>query len=293
MRQPAHQTGQRILNWRERAATLRTVPLHDILQRCGARLDPSDPHKWHTNHGVLTVTGTKFINWHTGCGGGGAIDLVMHLQGIGFGLALEWLQHHFGTAEIAVALDLPPKPRLLTLPPPHPENLEHVRRYLIQNRRLPPALLDSVIQAGDLYADNRGNAVFVARNQLGSPIGAELRGTSPGSWRGMAPGSRKDLGVFAVPRQPSLAATALCESAIDALSCHALHPQYRCLSTAGARPNPAWLADLLLSAHPLYCGFDLDPVGEAMASSMLSLYPSIQRLRPSRKDWNDVLRCSL
>ena len=85
-------------------------------------------------------------------------------------------------------------------------------------------------------------------------------------------------------------ATVLCESAIDAISCHALHPRYRCLSTAGARPNPGWLADLVGQAPHLYCGFDRDDTGEAMAQSMITLYPSIQRLRPSRKDWNDVLR---
>ncbi len=40
----------------------------------------------------------------------------------------------------------------------------------------------------------------------------------------------------------------------------------------------------------LYCGFDLDPPGEAMAQAMIALHPSIQRLRPSAKDWNEVLR---
>jgi|PlaIllAssembly_1097288.scaffolds.fasta_scaffold741555_1 hypothetical protein len=82
----------------------------------------------------------------------------------------------------------------------------------------------------------------------------------------------------------------LCESAIDALSCHALHPEARCLSTAGARPEPAWLADLLAQDGTLYCGFDLDATGEAMAQVMIARHPAIQRLRPSRKDWNDVLR---
>ena len=41
----------------------------------------------------------------------------------------------------------------------------------------------------------------------------------------------KDQGFFAVPAT-SLVATVLCESAIDAISCHALHPESRCLSNA-------------------------------------------------------------
>ena len=62
---------------------------------------------------------------------------------------------------------------------------------------------------------------------------------------------------------------------------------------AGARPDRAWLADLLAQGRTLYCGFDLDETGEAMAQAMIALHPSIQRLRPARKDWNDVLRSAL
>jgi hypothetical protein len=237
---------------------------------------------------VLSVTGAKFMNWHRGRGGGGAIDLVMHLNGLGFGQALEWLERHFAAVP---ALPVNPRPQPpLRLPPAVPEHLAQVRRYLIVQRRLPAALLDPLIKTDTLYADARANAVFLLRGRDEQPVGAELRGTGAVPWRGMAPGSRKDLGCFAVPATP-LQACVLCESAIDALSCHALHPTYRCLSTAGARPDPAWLAGLRQHGRTLYCGFDRDDTGEAMAQAMIALHPSIQRLRPSRKDWNDVL-CS-
>jgi hypothetical protein len=274
---------------------MRAVPLIAVLRCSNAQPDRFDPHKWHTAQGVLSVTGTQFINWHLGRGGGGAIDLVMHLHGLGFGQALEWLERHF--ASVAVRpVSAPPRPPL-RLPPPAPEHLVQVRRYLIEQRRLPAALLDPLLDAGTLYADARANAVFLLRGCDHQPIGAELRGTGPVAWRSMAPGSRKDLGCFALPacRQArpatNLEASVLCESAIDAISCHALHPTYRCLSTAGARPDPAWLPHLLAQSHPLFCGFDCDDTGEAMAQAMIALHPSIQRLRPSRKDWNDVL-CS-
>ena len=276
------------MNWRERAQRLRTVPLVSVLQLSGAQADRCDPRKWHTGRGVLSVTGTQFMNWNCGRGGGGAIDLVMHLHQLGFGQALEWLESHFGTAPI-VAASPPPRPAL-SLPPPCPEHLAAVRRYLLQERRLPAALLEPLVGSGSLYADARANAVFVLRGKLQEPVGAELRGTTAVAWRGMASGSRKDRGLFAIPAVSLLAATVLCESAIDAISCHALYPQYRCLSTAGARPNPAWLPDLLGQARQFYCGFDHDDTGEAMARSMMTLYPAVQRLRPSRKDWNDVLR---
>ena len=105
----------------------------------------------------------------------------------------------------------------------------------------------------------------------------------------MAPGSRKDLGFFSVPPLPR-PNVILCESAIDALSCHLLHPDYRCISTAGARPNPAWLPDLLQQGCHLWCGFDLDATGQAMAQAMIAFHPSILLLPPPLHDWNDVLR---
>lgn len=276
------------MSWRQRAQQLRRVPLVAVLRLSDAHLDRYDPHKWHTCRGVLSVTGAKFMNWNCGQGGGGAIDLVMHLHRLGFGQALEWLENHFGTTVIA-ALSPPPQPSL-SLPPPCPEHLEVVRSYLLHERHLPALLLEPLIGSGSLYADARANAVFVLRGKRNEPVGAELRGTTAVAWRGMAPGSRKDQGCFAIPAAAVLTTTVLCESAIDAISCHALHPQYRCLSTAGARPNPAWLADLLGHAGQLYCGFDSDDTGQAMAQSMMRLYPAIQRLRPSRKDWNEVLR---
>jgi len=276
------------MTWRQRAQRMRAVPLTAVLRGSGAVPDRADPHKWHTSQGVLSVTGAKFMNWHLGRGGGGAIDLVMHLHGLGFGQALEWLEAHFASLP---ALPVNPRPQPpLRLPPSAPEHLAHVRRYLIVQRRLPAALLNPLIKAGTLYADARANAVFLLRGRDDQPVGAELRGAAALPWRGMAPGSRKDLGCFAIPATPQ-EVNILCESAIDALSAHALHPDHRCLSTAGARPDPAWLADLLAQGRTIYCGFDLDDSGEAMAQAMIALHPSIQRLRPTRKDWNDVL-CS-
>ena len=274
------------MNWRERAQRLRAVPLAEVLRLSGAQPDPDDPHKWHTSQGMLSVSGAKFMNWHRGQGGGGAIDLVMHLHGLGFGQALEWLEPHGVAATV-----LPPTPSRppLTLPPPVPQNLDRVRRYLSEERHLPLGLLEPLLQSASLYADTKANAVFLLRDQQCQPVGAELRGTTAAAWRGMAPGSRKDLGFFALPLE-SQEACVLCESAIDAISCHALHPHYRCVSTAGARPDPAWLNQLLAQPQPVYCGFDLDATGEAMAQSMITLHPIIQRLRPARKDWNDVLR---
>jgi hypothetical protein len=274
---------------RDLADQVRTVPLESVLRLSGAQPDRYDRHKWHTSQGgVLSVTGAKFMDWARGQGGGGAIDLAMHLHRLGFGQAVQWLSQSFPGISGPVC---PPRasPVALALPPPDPSKLWRVRRYLLTERALPPALIEPLIQSGALYADRRANAVFLLLGKEKEPVGAELRGTTARPWRGMAPGSQKDLGFFAIPPDP-LSAVILAESAIDALSCFALHPQHRCISTAGARANPHWLAPLLAQGQAVSCGFDADLVGENMAQAMIALHPTIQRLRPPQHDWNDVLK---
>ena len=273
---------------RELAQHLRAIPLERVLPLCGAQPDRYDQRKWHTAAGVLSVTGPKFMNWTLGAGGGGAIDLVIHLQRLDFKAALDWLAGHFPTV-------LPPQPPTnlptggLRLPPPVAGHLARVKDYLIGQRGLATEVLEPLIASGTLYADARANAVFLLRDEDNHPVGAELRGTGGCAWRGLAPGSQKDLGFFSIPAQP-LPVVILCESAIDAMSCFALHPGHRCLSTAGARPDPPWLQRLLDQGRQIYCGFDADPTGDAMARALISLHPAVRRLRPSHHDWNDVLR---
>jgi hypothetical protein len=276
------------VNWRERAEHLRALPLATVLTALEARRDPHDPAKWHTARGVLSVNGPKFINWNLDWGGGGAIDLIMHIRQVGFGQAVQWLEQRFGSGA-SFPPQATPRTRSLALPPPVADNWPRVRHYLVAERKLPATLLQPLVQSGVLYADARANAVFLLLDAGATALGAELRGTTALAWRGMAPGSRKDRGFFSVAPSTSCAIV-LCESAIDALSCHALHPDYRCLSTSGARPDPAWLPALIAQGLPIYCGFDADPTGDAMAQRMHAFHPSILRLRPLAKDWNDLLR---
>jgi hypothetical protein len=140
-----------------------------------------------------------------------------------------------------------------------------------------------------LYADAHANAVFLLRGENHQPVGAELRGTGPARWHGLAPGSRRDLGYFAVwPVSPTT--MVLCESAIDAISCSLLHPDCCAISTSGAHADPRWLLVPLQQGLPIYCGYDADPVGDQQAQLMMVLHPEVRRLRPNRHDWNDVLK---
>ena len=82
----------------------------------------------------------------------------------------------------------------------------------------------------------------------------------------------------------------LCESAIDAASCTVFYPEYTAISTSGATVDPAWLQNFIINGCKIYCGFDADKTGDAMANKMIKRYPSIKRFRPSCHDWNEILQ---
>ncbi len=284
------------------ADAVRTVPLQDVLLLRGAKRDRRDRRKWHTEQGPLSVTETKFINWQRSQGGGGAIDLVMHLAGVDFRTAVAWLQRHLAAGHLVVgnpAVDAcekgasaPEGPRRLRLPAPDDRMLGRVREYLTGRRGLAASLIEPLVRSGKLYADRRGNAVFLmVAGRAQRPVGAELRGTGPQVWRGMAPGTRKDLGYFWIG-DPGAREIVLCESAIDAISCCQMHPHRIGISTSGVRADPPWLPALLARHYQLYCGFDADGPGDAAAARMIALHPAIQRLRPPAHDWNDALAAS-
>ena len=329
-------------DFRRQADAVRAIPLEVVLTSWGAKRDRCDRSRWQTPRGPLSVSGTKFFNWHASRGGGGAIDLAMHLGAWDARQAIEWLRqnlsHHVASvsptlganptiapstaAESVSRLDLPsgsapsshrnespdhqpigpptrrgPSPGL-QLPAASQTQLPKVRRYLSHQRGLSTAILTSLIDQGKLYADARGNAVFVMMaGRPNRPIGAELRGTGQRVWRGLAPGSSKNAGYFWIG-DPSTQRIVLCESAIDAISCHQFHAECQaaplgrpclCISTAGVRPDAPWLSPLLARGYHIYCGFDADEPGDTASHLMLTRHRSIQRLRPPRHDWNDVL----
>ena len=323
-------------DFRRQADLVRAIPLEVVLTSSGAVRDRQDKSRWHTPRGPLSVTGTKFFNWHACHGGGGAIDLVMHLGGGDARQAIEWLWRHLGhhvagASPVAhSAADAAPpsssgatsrsassscrrghlagendddptrscRHQQLRLPAVSLANLQRVRRYLTEQRGLSATILASLIDDGKLYADAHGNAVFLmVAGKPNRPIGAELRGTGPRIWRGLAPGTRKNAGYFWVGN-PGSKQIVLCESAIDAISCFQLQTQLYapplrgkclCVSTAGVRPDAPWLEPLLARGYDIYCGFDTDKPGETASRQIITHHPSIQRLRPAQHDWNEAL----
>jgi hypothetical protein len=116
---------------RDRLHQLRAIPLESVLLATGAQRDNCDKAKWHTVSGAISVSGMKFMNWNQGRGGGGAIDLAMHLNNLDFKAAVDWLRRRFPARDHSVSRMAA---RSLILPPPDRGKLHTVKQYLASQR---------------------------------------------------------------------------------------------------------------------------------------------------------------
>ena len=283
-----------IAHYRETAVQLRQIPLESVLERFGAIPDPKDKQNWRTQCGRITVTGEKFFNHDLATGGGGAIDLVMHLESTDYKAAVKLLATEFGTgavlsqmaatakAEIIAAVAAPKVP--FSPPPPAPEHWPTVRQYLTDVRKISERLIDGLKAQGQIYADQYKNCVFVLRGSKG----VELRGTGEMPYHGI----RGQKNGFLVKKGNSdLKNVAFVESSIDALSLYELGQfEGRIIATGGnAAAFAASAADeYRAKGYQIYSAFDQATAGEAQS---LALGQAV-RLRPVLKDWNADLVAS-
>ena len=263
-----------------RSDRLRGLNLERVAEHFGYQRDPSDRSRWRGQGSVISLTGTKFYDHLQGRGGGGAIDLAMHVAGCPFLVALDLLEQ------------IAPEPAE-RLAPGEPSSWQQVYRYLTEQRGLAPRLVDHCHRNRLIESDQRANAVFVTRDADGTPLGAELCGTQPGRpFKGMARGSRKAQGGFWIARQKP-GPTLLTESAIDALSAFSIAKLRHIaviISTAGVAVRlPPWITHR--NPETILCGYDTDSIGEAAAQHLMEQHPGIRRLCPAEghKDWNEQL----
>lgn len=280
----------------------REIPLESVLEKFGANRDPQDPNRnWKTHAGRITVTEGKFFNHDQQQGGGGAIDLAMHLGGFKFKEAVAWLGGNIGRDETVHQyqaeagkhatriLDTTPPPKL-EVPSPDAGKFARMKNYLTGKRAIPEAIVDNAIEKGRLWADKYANAVFSLRDLEGKQIGAELRGTFDKPFHGV----RGEKGLFFTGTSQSKTAVFV-ESGIDALSYQAMHPNALVIGTAGSGRDMLTAAARALDekGYKIIAGFDADKAGEAQTKTLREAIPTatIDRQRPTQgKDWNDELK---
>jgi hypothetical protein len=176
-------------------------------------------------------------------------------------------------------------------------------RYLEQERNIPAGVLADPIFAGRIYTDRYNNAVFPHYDRDGL-CGFELRNTS---FKGFARGARK--GLWYSVSTPEDSALVIAESAIEALSYHALHaPEaVRYFSIAG-ETNPAQRLLITAACAKLLPGATLiiatnnDDGGRHLATQLRGLALAAGREdlaildhapEGEGADWNDVLQAQL
>jgi predicted RNA methylase len=295
---------------KELADQVRDTDLEVVAENLGLERDRHDKHKWRDAAHIISISNGKFMDWLADRGGGGAIDLVMHIQGVEFRQAVEWLSGANLTQIPRQAQTHPPQspePHSLEMPTPNEHRWTAVRQYLIETRKLPAVLIDRLHERGHIYADDYQNAVFV-RHELegdrwirGEVTGASLRGTwgEHNTYHAMAPGSMRDRGWFWLGAgRGEIKRVLLTESPIDTLSLAKLDPHRQqtegvsiYLSTDGSGSVPiAALQGVIERGGEVAIAFDTDAAGEMMSWRIAQELPGVHRLTPAYgKDWNERL----
>jgi hypothetical protein len=297
-------------NLKELADQVRDTDLAIVAANLGLSPDDrQDAHKWRDEGHIISISGSKFMDWAADRGGGGAIDLVMHVQQTDFQNAVQWLS---GRSLMPVpstqSLEVQ-EVRSLEMPVPNEQRWLAVREYLIVTRKLSDRLIDSLHERGLIYADNLQNTVFVryatTNQERGwqriEANGASLRGTwgENNSFHGLAPGSSREDGWFWIGLgKGAIQRVLLTESPIDALSLVMLDKPSRpkdgvtiYLSTDGAGAIPAEaLRQVMAQGGKVAIAFDADRAGELMSWRVVQELSGARRITPAYgKDWNERL----
>ncbi len=307
----AKEQAQQALLWQRKyqdlANKVRDIPLEQVAYELGLEPDPLDKHKWqHKNH-IINITGSKFYDWQHLKGGGGAIDLVMHVNGCDFKQAVAWLNDRLGESVTLEAVTYKTReiiqteqPHPFISPTPNADKWQPVKTYLTRERRLPSSLVDSLHQQGLVYADDKQNAVFIRCDLEQQTIsGASLRGTAgaDNTFKGLALGSKRSNGWFHFQKGGQLSdpitRAVLVESPIDAMSFAVLDRtdsrKTIYLSTDGAGQVPLEFLRTLPTSS-VVVAYDNDTSGKSMAQRVMEQLPNCVRKLPKATDWNEELK---
>ncbi|MDO9142182.1 MAG: DUF3991 and TOPRIM domain-containing protein [Methylobacter sp.] len=269
---------------------LRVLDLAAVCSLLNLERDEKDPKQFKTDGFRISVTGLKWFDHSAGKGGGGAIDLVMHVKHLSFMAAANYLSSAGGELPTASTKAATAKTTAAATKPPTPNknNLPRILAYLTEQRGLNAALVQWCVDKGLIYADCRNNCVFRYGHQ-----GAELRGTGAVQWRSVY--GTIEHGFILPARLP--VGVAVLESAIDALSYRQIHRDMITLSIAG-NGNHKIIQQAVNIAKanklPVFSAFDSDSGGN-VADKILCGYAAsdgvtVMQDRPRRKDWNEQLR---
>jgi Toprim-like/Protein of unknown function (DUF3991) len=303
----------------ELADQVRDIPLCHVLERYG--FEPRREgmtFRAKSKHHNIVVTGTQWFDNKANIGGGGAIDLVMHIGGVDFLAACRSLADQFRPLAAGQS-DLSFPSSSQRQPPPEKRPFEELmalyaarddsnwpiaRAYLVEHRRVLAGLVDKLHACGSIYCNNHRpnpSLVFLHRDQHGEVCGATLRDTRHQSTFRPCLGN-KLTAWFAVGNLAKTERVVAVESPIDALSYYSLfacsNDSLAVVSCAGATIPQALMFQAYHRCQPFVVALDNDPAGErgwvkARGETVDWMGFKLSSESPKHKDWNDDLAAAI
>ncbi|QFS52989.1 MobV family relaxase [Nostoc sphaeroides] len=304
--------------WLQQATLLRELALEDVAWQLGLDRDGNQANRWKGHGYIINIDGPKFYDFAPGSqkGGGGAIDLVMHVNNCDFKKAIAWLSDRFGESGVMRAAIARTKEEVIKIvqqqsiqeftPPAEDESQWlTVRSYLTRKRGLPENLVTALFESRLVYADERKNAVFGMRSLSGEVMGAFVRGTvgEDNTFMGYAKGTKRADSWFYLKlfgeADDDIERVILCKSPIDTLSVAALElkthsgePPVRTMYMAVDSPQSLPL-EFLRKIKRIGVAFDNDALGDEAARAVKELLPQAKIVMPDQRDWNQQLLATL
>ena len=264
--------------------------LVSFLSAQGEQLGKSGKEYRWKKHDSVTVSGNRWYR-HSQNKGGYPVDFVMEFYNATFPEAVKMLTGEEGEGRNSTCPAPSPDFRL----PEKEENNDRIIRYLTENRGIEKNMVEEWIGSGDIYEEKKHhNVVFVGRDADGIPRYAHCRGTGETKYRGDVAESDKSYGFCHRGTDNQLF---VFEAAIDLLSFIQLFPKdwkKRSYLSLGGISSAALMA--FLSERPqitsVFLCLDNDHAGNEASEKLAIEIPdgySVIRLKPSRKDWNEIL----
>ena len=274
----------------EQIAKANQTDLVSFLNAQGEQLVKSGKEYRWKKHDSVTVSGNRWYR-HSQGRGGYPVDFVMEFYNATFPEAVKMLTGEEGEGRNSTCPAPSPDFRL----PAKEENNDRIIRYLTENRGIEKNLVEEWIGSGNIYEEKKHhNVVFVGRDADGIPRYAHCKGTSETKYRGDVAGSDKSYGFSHRGTDNQLF---VFEAAIDLLSFIQLFPKdwkKRSYLSLGGISSAALMA--FLSERPqitsVFLCLDNDQAGNEACEKLAEKIPdgySAIRLKPSKKDWNEIL----
>ena len=274
----------------EQIARANQTDLVSFLNEQGEQLVKSGREYRWKKHDSVTISGNRWYR-HSQSKGGYPVDFVMEFYYATFPEAVKMLIGEEGEGR---QKSCPAPSKDFRLPEKNEDN-EKIMKYLTKKREIEKTLVEDWIDRGDIYEEKEHhNVIFVGRDADGIPRYAHCRGTGEMKYRGDVAGSDKAFGFCHRGTHNQLF---VFEAAIDLLSFIQLFPKdwkKRSYLSLGGVSSVALMS--FLSERPqitsVFLCLDNDQAGneacEKLAGEISEGY-SVIRLKPSRKDWNEIL----